>query len=121
MDCSAGLTNATGIDRSLLEDALHPNAAGYEKIFACVSPVVDLLMQYSAETSSAGACPSVAEAKAAAAALLAGSNASVTAQVCHDYLRPTWRLPATLGRLLLSVSWCFPCHPVKCRNRKTSH
>ena len=82
VDCSAGLTNATGIDRGILEDALHPNAAGYENIFAALSPVVDRLMLSSRAPASPGACPSAAEAKAAGAALLAGSNATVSAQVC---------------------------------------
>ena len=106
IDCSAGLTNATGIDRSILEDALHPNAAGYDKIFACVAPVVDRLMLAAAATASAGACPSVAEAKAAAAALLAGSNASVTAQARHLSLRPAWTMPVTKG-------WQLPMVPGK--------
>ncbi|KAK9839295.1 hypothetical protein WJX81_006254 [Elliptochloris bilobata] len=83
VDCSAGLTNATGIDRSILPDSLHPNAAGYEKIFACLSPLVDRLMQPTAATVSAQACPSVADAKAAGAALLAGGNATGATVTAH--------------------------------------
>ncbi len=36
MDCSAGLTNATNVEASLLPDALHPNPAGAAKSLSIV-------------------------------------------------------------------------------------
>ncbi len=46
-DCGAHFLNAdrTAIDAALMPDALHPSAAGLEKLAQCIKPLVDLLMR----------------------------------------------------------------------------
>jgi hypothetical protein len=51
LDCGERFLTEDGfaVDASLMPDALHPNAAGYELLAECLDPLVTQLMQRSAQ------------------------------------------------------------------------